>query len=191
MRHILVEKHSKALEILEILNSGVYFRKSSYPPDHRVTNRSLSGQMTFNEAARQFSIDKAGRSGLLGWKRKNELDQVRPPQQHTWSECRRVKACITPTRQLRELRAPLRRRTFGWRLSPRRTGSTRRNQSARSTATTSSVWRPASDRRRARRRRASRLATTTETRRCRRRRHRRQRRHRRRRRQRRAPSRLC
>ena len=78
MRHILVEKHSKALEILEILNSGVYFRKSSYPPDHRVTNRSLSGQMTFNEAARQFSIDKAGRSGLLGWKRKNELDQVRP-----------------------------------------------------------------------------------------------------------------
>ena len=34
------------------------------------------GKMTFNEAAREFSIDKAGRSGLLGWKRRTELDQV-------------------------------------------------------------------------------------------------------------------
>jgi hypothetical protein len=34
--------------------------------------------MTFNEAARMYSIDKAGRSGLLGWKRKTELDQVTP-----------------------------------------------------------------------------------------------------------------
>jgi parvulin-like peptidyl-prolyl isomerase len=34
-----------------------------------------SGKITFNEAARQFSMDKAGRSGLLGWKRKAELDQ--------------------------------------------------------------------------------------------------------------------
>ena len=31
--------------------------------------------MAFNECARENSIDKAGRSGLLGWKRKNELDQ--------------------------------------------------------------------------------------------------------------------
>jgi NIMA-interacting peptidyl-prolyl cis-trans isomerase 4 len=53
VRHILVEKHAKALEILEIIQTG---------------------KMTFNEAAREYSIDKAGRSGLLGWKRKNELD---------------------------------------------------------------------------------------------------------------------
>jgi parvulin-like peptidyl-prolyl isomerase len=33
------------------------------------------GKIPFNEAARQYSIDKAGRSGLLGWKRRNELDQ--------------------------------------------------------------------------------------------------------------------
>ena len=50
-----VEKHAKALEILEIIQTG---------------------KMTFNEAAREYSIDKAGRSGLLGWKRKNELDPV-------------------------------------------------------------------------------------------------------------------
>jgi parvulin-like peptidyl-prolyl isomerase len=31
--------------------------------------------MTFNEAAREHSLDKAGRSGLLGWKRRDELDQ--------------------------------------------------------------------------------------------------------------------
>ena len=31
-------------------------------------------KMTFNEAAREYSIDKAGRSGLLGWKRRGELD---------------------------------------------------------------------------------------------------------------------
>eukprot|EP00960_Hanusia_phi_P027827 747058-Hanusia_phi.AAC.1 len=31
--------------------------------------------MGFNEAAREYSIDKAGKSGLLGWKRRNELDQ--------------------------------------------------------------------------------------------------------------------
>lgn len=33
-----------------------------------------SGKIPFNEAARQYSIDKAGRSGLLGWKKKTELD---------------------------------------------------------------------------------------------------------------------
>ena len=40
---------------------------------------SFSGKMAFNEAAREHSIDKAGRSGLLGWKRRNELDQVPLP----------------------------------------------------------------------------------------------------------------
>mmetsp|Transcript_17851 Transcript_17851/g.24700 ORF Transcript_17851/g.24700 Transcript_17851/m.24700 type:complete len:123 (-) Transcript_17851:52-420(-) len=54
VRHILVEKMGKSEEILEILRMG---------------------KMTFNEAAREYSIDKAGRSGLLGWKRKTELDQ--------------------------------------------------------------------------------------------------------------------
>ncbi len=34
-----------------------------------------SGKLTFNEAAREHSLDKAGRSGLLGWKRRDELDQ--------------------------------------------------------------------------------------------------------------------
>lgn len=53
IRHILVEKQKSALEILEAITSG---------------------KITFNEAARQFSLDKAGRSGLLGWKRKDELD---------------------------------------------------------------------------------------------------------------------
>jgi hypothetical protein len=38
------------------------------------------GQTTFNEEARQFSTDKAARGGLLGWKRKNELDQVHAPR---------------------------------------------------------------------------------------------------------------
>mmetsp|Transcript_582 Transcript_582/g.1230 ORF Transcript_582/g.1230 Transcript_582/m.1230 type:complete len:127 (+) Transcript_582:223-603(+) len=53
VRHILVEKHGKAMEILEKINMGA---------------------LTFNEAAREYSIDKAGRSGLLGWKRRTELD---------------------------------------------------------------------------------------------------------------------
>mmetsp|Transcript_27728 Transcript_27728/g.46426 ORF Transcript_27728/g.46426 Transcript_27728/m.46426 type:complete len:122 (+) Transcript_27728:151-516(+) len=53
VRHILVEKMGKSEDILKIIESG---------------------KMTFNEAAREFSIDKAGRSGLLGWKRKTELD---------------------------------------------------------------------------------------------------------------------
>ena len=53
VRHILVEKHSKAAEILNDINMG---------------------KITFNEAARTHSIDKAGRSGLIGWKRKGELD---------------------------------------------------------------------------------------------------------------------
>lgn len=52
-RHILVEKHSLALELIERIDSG---------------------KATFNETAREHSIDKAGRSGLLGWKRKEELD---------------------------------------------------------------------------------------------------------------------
>uniref|UniRef100_A0A7S0V7B3 Peptidyl-prolyl cis-trans isomerase n=1 Tax=Hemiselmis tepida TaxID=464990 RepID=A0A7S0V7B3_9CRYP len=54
VRHILVEKHGKAAEIIEIIKSG---------------------KMGFNEAAREYSMDKAGKSGLLGWKRKPELDQ--------------------------------------------------------------------------------------------------------------------
>eukprot|EP01061_Rhynchopus_euleeides_P021362 TRINITY_DN34897_c0_g1_i1.p1 TRINITY_DN34897_c0_g1~~TRINITY_DN34897_c0_g1_i1.p1 ORF type:complete len:123 (+),score=60.43 TRINITY_DN34897_c0_g1_i1:142-510(+) len=53
VRHILLEKHGKALEVLKVIDDG---------------------KMTFNEAAREHSLDKAGRSGLLGWKRKTELD---------------------------------------------------------------------------------------------------------------------
>eukprot|EP00668_Euglena_longa_P045209 GGOE01060843.1.p1 GENE.GGOE01060843.1~~GGOE01060843.1.p1 ORF type:complete len:132 (+),score=60.22 GGOE01060843.1:30-398(+) len=53
IRHILVEKYQPAVDIINEINSG---------------------KKTFNEAAREYSIDKAGRSGLLGWKRKNELD---------------------------------------------------------------------------------------------------------------------
>eukprot|EP00667_Euglena_gracilis_P032523 EG_transcript_50077 len=53
IRHILVEKYQPAVDIIAEITSG---------------------KKTFNEAARDYSIDKAGRSGLLGWKRKNELD---------------------------------------------------------------------------------------------------------------------
>lgn len=35
-----------------------------------------AGKISFNEAAREHSMDKAGRSGLLGWKRRDELDPV-------------------------------------------------------------------------------------------------------------------
>lgn len=55
IRHILVEKQKLSLEVLEMIALGT---------------------KTFNEAARDFSIDKAGRSGLLGWKRRDELDPV-------------------------------------------------------------------------------------------------------------------
>lgn len=55
IRHILVEKQKLALEVLEQVNTG---------------------QKSFNEAAREYSIDKAGRSGLLGWKRRDELDPI-------------------------------------------------------------------------------------------------------------------
>ncbi|KAJ9469999.1 Peptidyl-prolyl cis-trans isomerase PIN4 [Diplonema papillatum] len=53
VRHILFEKHGQALNILKLINDGT---------------------ITFNEAARTHSLDKAGRSGLIGWKRKTELD---------------------------------------------------------------------------------------------------------------------
>eukprot|EP00755_Sulcionema_specki_P005391 Sspe_Gene.32649::Locus_15987_Transcript_1_1_Confidence_1.000_Length_555::g.32649::m.32649/K09579/PIN4; peptidyl-prolyl cis-trans isomerase NIMA-interacting 4 len=53
VRHILCEKHSQALDVLNQINAG---------------------KITFNEAARTYSQDKAGRSGLIGWKRKGELD---------------------------------------------------------------------------------------------------------------------
>jgi hypothetical protein len=55
IRHILVEKQKLSLEIIEMIQLG---------------------KKTFNEAAREFSLDKAGRSGLLGWKRRDELDPV-------------------------------------------------------------------------------------------------------------------
>ncbi|KAG8470915.1 hypothetical protein KFE25_009336 [Diacronema lutheri] len=55
IRHILVEKQKLALEVLELI---------------------AVGKKQFNEAAREFSLDKAGRSGLLGWKRRDELDPV-------------------------------------------------------------------------------------------------------------------
>eukprot|EP01063_Lacrimia_lanifica_P022450 TRINITY_DN30038_c0_g1_i1.p2 TRINITY_DN30038_c0_g1~~TRINITY_DN30038_c0_g1_i1.p2 ORF type:complete len:125 (+),score=70.61 TRINITY_DN30038_c0_g1_i1:57-431(+) len=53
VRHILVEKHAFAVEVLKDIDDG---------------------KITFNEAARQHSQDKAGRSGLLGWRTRNELD---------------------------------------------------------------------------------------------------------------------
>eukprot|EP01059_Diplonema_ambulator_P020464 TRINITY_DN34268_c0_g1_i1.p1 TRINITY_DN34268_c0_g1~~TRINITY_DN34268_c0_g1_i1.p1 ORF type:complete len:123 (+),score=52.71 TRINITY_DN34268_c0_g1_i1:46-414(+) len=53
VRHILVEKHGQALDILKEINEG---------------------KISFNEAARNYSQDKAGRSGLIGWRRKTELD---------------------------------------------------------------------------------------------------------------------
>lgn len=52
-RHILVDKHGEAVKILEKIKSG---------------------ELPFNDAARQFSIDKAGKCGLLGWKTRGELD---------------------------------------------------------------------------------------------------------------------
>jgi hypothetical protein len=55
IRHILVEKQKLSLEVLEMI---------------------ALGKKTFNEAARDHSIDKAGRSGLLGWKRREELDPI-------------------------------------------------------------------------------------------------------------------
>lgn len=55
IRHILVEKQKLALEVLDSVNAG---------------------KISFNEAAREHSMDKAGRSGLLGWKRRDELDPV-------------------------------------------------------------------------------------------------------------------
>ena len=53
VRHILSEKHGQAVDILKMINEG---------------------KITFNEAARTYSQDKAGRSGLIGWRRKTELD---------------------------------------------------------------------------------------------------------------------
>mmetsp|Transcript_4736 Transcript_4736/g.12614 ORF Transcript_4736/g.12614 Transcript_4736/m.12614 type:complete len:142 (+) Transcript_4736:92-517(+) len=53
-RHILVEKQSEALRISEEIHNG---------------------KITFNEAAFQYSQDKAGAHGLLGWKSQGELDQ--------------------------------------------------------------------------------------------------------------------
>ena len=55
-RHILVEKHSDAVKILTSIKNG---------------------EIQFNEAARQHSIDKAGKCGLLGWMTKDQLDPVR------------------------------------------------------------------------------------------------------------------
>ena len=52
-RHILVQKQSEALRISEEIHNG---------------------KISFNEAAFQFSEDKAGAHGLLGDKAQNELD---------------------------------------------------------------------------------------------------------------------
>lgn len=54
------------------LNSAVLLPR---PPPAQVLEDLEKGKIPFNEAAREYSIDKAGRSGLLGWKRRNELDQ--------------------------------------------------------------------------------------------------------------------
>ena len=55
VRHILVEKLREAQRIPTVLDEG---------------------KMPFNEAARTWSIDKAGKSGLLGWRARNELDPM-------------------------------------------------------------------------------------------------------------------
>lgn len=52
-RHILVQKQSEAL---------------------RISDEIHNGKISFNEAAFQFSEDKAGAHGLLGDKAQNELD---------------------------------------------------------------------------------------------------------------------
>ena len=51
-RHILVQKQSEALRIRDLIHDG---------------------KMSFNEAAFQFSEDKAGAHGLLGWKSQGEV----------------------------------------------------------------------------------------------------------------------
>ena len=53
-RHILVEKQSEALRIVDEIHEG---------------------KISFNEAAFKYSQDKAGAHGLLGWKCQAELDQ--------------------------------------------------------------------------------------------------------------------
>ena len=52
-RHILVQKQGEALRIRDMIHEG---------------------KIEFNEAAFQFSADKAGARGLLGWKSEGELD---------------------------------------------------------------------------------------------------------------------
>ena len=107
VRHILVEKHSDAVKILEDIKSGTHCIPSSQPrgPRSRAVLGELSficiyeykiigylynclfllqknliwcctGKIPFNDAARQHSIDKAGKCGLLGWKTQAELDPV-------------------------------------------------------------------------------------------------------------------
>jgi parvulin-like peptidyl-prolyl isomerase len=91
VRHILVEKHAKALEVLEILNSGEGLLGPGLFLRNLIAKWLFTGKMAFNEAAREHSIDKAGRSGLLGWKRRNELDQVPLHRaEHVWNEHNKV-----------------------------------------------------------------------------------------------------
>lgn len=51
-RHILLEKQSEALRIVDEIHDG---------------------KITFNEAAFKYSQDKAGAYGLLGWKSQGEV----------------------------------------------------------------------------------------------------------------------
>ncbi|KAK6336487.1 Peptidyl-prolyl cis-trans isomerase pin4 [Orbilia brochopaga] len=53
VRHILCEKHSKALEVIEKLNEGI----------------------KFDALAREYSEDKARQGGSLGWKTRGSLVQ--------------------------------------------------------------------------------------------------------------------
>jgi len=96
IRHILVEKQKLALEVLELIAVGKKqfneaVRRALLPRTQAHFSRTpgahfsmprcalrplaaLHGRLTLQ--AREFSLDKAGRSGLLGWKRRDELDPV-------------------------------------------------------------------------------------------------------------------
>jgi len=68
-RHILVEKHGRAAEIIEIINSGEQPNAAQARTGGRQATPTqathwgviTTGKMGFNEAAREFSMDKAGK----------------------------------------------------------------------------------------------------------------------------------
>jgi len=87
VRHILVEKHGDAVKILEQIKSGTPPALHPLNPhplhsewacerSETLSAARCPGAIPFNDAARQHSIDKAGKCGLLGWKTQGELDPV-------------------------------------------------------------------------------------------------------------------